>query len=52
MGEADDAIERDELDQFRRLDREDAADQDLLHVLGTLGRAVDHQHGRRGRRHI
>ena len=52
MGEADGAIERGELDQFRRLDREDAADQDFLDVLGALGRAVDHEHGRRGRRHI
>jgi len=49
---ADRAVEDRERADLGRRDRHDASDQKLLDVLASLRRAVDDEHGRRGRHRV
>jgi hypothetical protein len=52
MQHTDHRVQRGELRNVAGLDRQNAADQDLLDVLRALRRAIDDQDRRRGRHDI
>ena len=52
MQDADHRVQRGELRNVGGLDRQNAADQDLLDVLRALRRAIDDQYRRRGRHDV